>query len=128
MTRRHGHQNDDANSQSEDCLTETQVSEKWTQDREWILSMMYDFQPTSKGHLGYITAAKHRIELLHDHTKTVHSAPYRAGSKTRELKYPETDKMQRKQAIEPTQTKWTAPILFAPKKTEPSDFASNLGS
>lgn len=37
------------------------------------------------GHLECITTAKHRIELLNIPMKQIHSVPYRAGSKTREL-------------------------------------------
>lgn len=44
-------------------------------------------------HLGRINAAKHQVQLLKDNTQPIHSAPYRAGQKTREFKKSEFEKM-----------------------------------
>lgn len=68
------------------------------------------------GYLVCITAAEHRIKVLESHTKRLHSAPYRGGSKTGEKEKQEIEKILNHQLMEPAHTKWNAPIIFAPKK------------
>lgn len=78
--------------------------------------MLSACQTTCDGHLGYITAAKYRIKLLDNHAKSVHLAPYPAGPETREFEKAELDKIPDQKIIEPAQTEWATPIVFAPKK------------
>lgn len=62
----------------------------------------------------------HRSQAAHGTTRqsheTVHSAPYHAGSKTREFEKVEIDKMLEQLIIEPAQTERAAWIVVAPKK------------
>lgn len=67
------------------------------------------------GCLGRITMAKHHIKLLELDTAPVHSAPNRAGAKTREFEMAEIDKILATNVIEPVQTELVALIVFVPK-------------
>lgn len=68
------------------------------------------------GHLGRKSTAKHRVELVDPNTPPVPSAPYRAGPKARELEKTEINKVLAENIIEPAQTEWASPIVFAPKE------------
>lgn len=78
--------------------------------------MQYGFLSIWDGYLRCIAAAKHRNELLDNHTKPVHSVLLRADPETREFENVEIDKMLGQEVIEPIQTKWVAPVVCAPKK------------
>lgn len=53
------------------------------------------------GHLGRIHAVKHRIELILQEVRPVHSAPYRAGTTSRQSEKEEIDKKLEMKVIEP---------------------------
>lgn len=61
-------------------------------------------------------AAKHRIKCFENHVEPVHSAPYRANSKTRELEKAETHKILAQQEIRPTLTKCATLIEYSLRK------------
>lgn len=69
-----------------------------------------------KVRFGNITAAKDHFELLDNHTKSVHSAPYQAGLLTRKFEKAEIDKMPKEEFIEPAQTERATPIVFSHQK------------
>lgn len=50
------------------------------------------FRFNSENHLGRINAAKHIIEHIQPDTAPIESAPYRDGTKTRQLGIPKIDK------------------------------------
>lgn len=58
----------------------------------------------------------HQIKLLELSTRLVHSKPYHAGPKARELEKAKIDKMLHESIVEPTQTECASPIVFAHKK------------
>lgn len=67
------------------------------------------------GHLGEINITEHRVDLLPD-SKTIKSAPYRAGPKIRELIQAEVEKQLDAGVCEPARSEWAAPVLFVLKK------------
>ena len=89
---------------------------KYAEFKEPFLDMMSNFSDMWDGRLGTITAAKHRIDLDPVDSRPIHSAPYRAGPKAREFEKQEIQKMLAMNVIEPAQSEWAAPIVFAPKK------------
>lgn len=116
MARRYVVQNDDSKRLSDDCHTEMQESEMYTQYREDFLRMLSNPQAMWDSHLGYITAATNRIELLDNQAKPAYSALYSVGLKIGELEIVEINKMLKQNLIDPAQIEWTAPIVSAPKK------------
>lgn len=80
--------------------------------------MLYEFQTIWDGNLCRMDVVKYRIELLRDHVQPVYSTHYRAGTKTREFKKVKIDTMIEQEVLEPAQTEWAAPIVFATKKGE----------
>lgn len=78
--------------------------------------MLEQFQSMWDGRLGTIKAAKHRIELTPPNARPIHSVPYRAGPVARTFEKTEIDRLLRMDVIEPAQTEWASPIVFAPKK------------
>ena len=86
--------------------------------------MLSEFAEMWDGQLGTITAAKHRIDLDPPDSIPIHSVPYRAGPKAREFEKQEIQKMLSMNVIEPAQSEWAAPIVFAPKKDGSLGFVS----
>lgn len=78
--------------------------------------MLPEFQAIWDGHDGRINVAKHRIELLKDTDKPIHSAHYRVGRKTSEFEKVKIDKMLAQKVVERAQSEWAPPIVFAPKQ------------
>ena len=66
------------------------------------------------GQLGDINVTQMRIDLIQD-AKPFTSPPCRSGTKTRELERAEINKQLAAGIIEPDISKWSAPVLFAPK-------------
>lgn len=79
-----------------------------------------------EGHLGCITDAKHRVELLDNQKKPVHLVRYRTGPKTIEFEKAEIEKAVAWHKVEPTQTEYAAPIVFAPEKDESFRFCAGF--
>lgn len=121
----HVAQKDESKRILEDWRTELRVTEKHPHYGEGFLSMSSDLQSILVRLLGCITAAKHRIEQLDKPTKLVHLAQYRTGTKRKEFEKAEIFKMMERLVIEPTQTEWAVPILFAPKKNGTLQFCGN---
>lgn len=67
------------------------------------------------GHLGRIGIIAYRIKPLQS-SNFVNLAPYQVGCTAREFHHLEMEKMLSQNVIEPAQTIWAAPIVFAPKK------------
>lgn len=78
--------------------------------------MLTEFWAMWESHGGWISAARHRTELVEDATKPVHSAIYRVGSKTREFEKVEIDKIPAETAIKLAQSESEALLVFTPKK------------
>lgn len=95
---------------------EVDLSNNYGQYCQQFIDMLSEFEHMWDRHLGRINAAKHRIELNDRNTAPVHSTPYRAGPKTRGFERVKIDKMLVGNIIEPAQTEWASPIVFAPKE------------
>ena len=91
---------------------ELHVDEKY---HPTIRKMLKKHESLSSGELGKINTVQHRIDLIPG-ARPFKSAPYRAGPKTRELEEFEIDKQLKAGFIEPSNSEWEAPVLFAPKK------------
>lgn len=87
--------------------------------------MLSQFKLILNGHLGLVIIAKHSIALLEPDIALIHSAPYRAGSKTREFEKARIDMILAEFVIEPAQTKFAA-SYSSPKKNEILRFASTI--
>jgi len=109
-------QQDDADLQDKDWKKTVTIAPRYEHMRSRITDMMEEFTSMWDGNLGTISAVKHRIDLDPPDSQPVHSAPYRAGPATRQLEKNEIDKMLGMGVIEPAQTEWASPIVFAPKK------------
>jgi transposase InsO family protein len=86
-------------------------------DKRWharIRSMLDRHAAMWSGKLGEITITEHAIDLKPD-ARPVAVPPYRAGPKTRELEQAEVDRQLRDGVIEPAQSEWASPVVFAPK-------------
>jgi hypothetical protein len=66
------------------------------------------------GKLGEITTTEHAIDLKPG-SRPIAVPPYRAGPKARELEQAEIDRQLRDGVIEPAQSEWASPVVFAPK-------------
>ena len=80
-----------------------------------VRDMLRKHEHLWSGKLGKISAVKHHINLTPG-ARPFKSAPYRAGPKTRELEEFEVKKQLAAGVIEPSNSEWAAPVLFAPKK------------
>lgn len=67
------------------------------------------------GHLGTIRTVKHRIELNDPDERPVHYALYGAGPAARQFEKVEVEKITKMGVLEPDQTEWASPIVFAPE-------------
>jgi hypothetical protein len=110
----------------EDLTTETglKVASKWRSqvnleqlsesDRKAVLEMLEPHKSKWDGRLGEVSATKHRIDLVPG-ARPIHSLPYRAGPRAREIEKQEIDKMLRQGVIEPAMSEWASPIVMVPK-------------
>ena len=78
-------------------------------------SSMYD------GSLGEVSIMEHDINLVPD-ARPHHQMPYRAGPTARETEKVEIEKMLDQRVIEPANSPWGSPVVFAPKKDGTSRF------
>jgi hypothetical protein len=76
--------------------------------------MLEPHQSMWDGHLGEITATQHRIDLIPG-AKPVHSQPYRAGTRAREIEKAEIEKMLAQWVIEPATCEWASPHRNGPE-------------
>ena len=67
------------------------------------------------GMIGEINITKHSIDLIPG-ARPFKSAPYRDGPKTRKIEQFEIDKQLHAGVIDPSNSSWASPVLFAPKK------------
>lgn len=98
-----------------DWRKKVNLSNNYSQYRQEFIQMLEPFSKMWDGHLGRISVAKHRIDLMSGSTP-VHSAPYRAGPKVREFQRTKINRMFEQEVLESVTTEWAAPIVFAPKK------------
>lgn len=87
--------------------------------------MITKFQVIVDGHLGQMQIAKHCIKLAPEHIQSTLFAPQKLVSKAQRFQNAELNRMMAQSAIEPAQTKWTAPIVFA-SKMWPTTFLCRL--
>ena len=80
-----------------------------------IREMLKHHEHMWMGKLGNINITEHQIDLI-EGARPSKAAPYRAGPKTRQLEEFEVKKQLEADVIEPAQSEWAAPVLFAPKK------------
>lgn len=72
----------------------------------WLcLEMVEKFSSMRDGHLSLLHASKHRIELLNDEVRPVHSTLYRVGTTARQFTAVEKTRIVSKNVIEPALTK-----------------------
>ena len=79
-----------------------------------IRAMLSKHAAMWSGKLGEITTTEHVIDLKPG-SRPIAVPPYRAGPKTRELEQAEIDRQLRDGVIEPAQSEWASPVVFAPK-------------
>lgn len=77
--------------------------------------MILKHQHIWSSELGDVNVTKHSIILIQG-SRPFKSAPYRFGPKTEECKTTEVDKHLHTGLMEPFQSVWAAPLLFALKK------------
>lgn len=82
------------------------------------LAFQSNLQDMWDWHLGHIDSAEHQTELISRYKRPIHSAPFQAGLRTRELRKHEIDIMLVMPDIRRAQTEWTSLVLFAHKKDE----------
>ena len=80
-----------------------------------VRDMLRKHEKMWSGELGNITTTEHPIDLV-PNARPFKSPPFRAGPKMRELIDFEVNKQLKAGVIEPSQSEWAAPVLFAPKK------------
>ena len=83
-------------------------------ERQDILRMLRPHREMWDGRLGTVTATEHRIDLVPG-ARPIHSQPYRAGARAREIGRGEIEKMLSQGVIEPATSEWASPIVLVPK-------------
>lgn len=91
---------------------EVAISALYQSFKPLFIDMQSQLESIRSGHVGRITMAKHLIKILHPDTALTHLVPYQTSLKRDEFEKSDTDKMLDKNAIEPAQTKWAAPLKF----------------
>jgi hypothetical protein len=79
-----------------------------------VIRMLSKHSSVWTGSLGEISITQHRIQLLKD-SKPIHQAPYRAGTKSREVEREEVDRMLKADVIEPATSEWASPVVLVTK-------------
>jgi len=82
--------------------------------REIVWGLLAKYRQMWDGHLGHVTTANHRIELIPG-AKPVQVQPYRAGPRARELESEEVQRMLKAGVIEPAISEWASPVVLVPK-------------
>jgi hypothetical protein len=83
-------------------------------ERKTVTDMLEPHKAMWDGHLGEVTATQHRIDLIPG-ARPVHSRPYRAGARAREIEKAEIEKMLAQGVIELATCEWASPIVMVPK-------------
>lgn len=78
--------------------------------------MLNEFQSMCDGYIWSMNVPKHRIDLLNDKKRPVHSTPYRAGPTAEQLTAAEASRMLAENVMEPLTAEWEARIVLATKK------------
>lgn len=91
------------------------ISKAHSEYRINFINMLTQFSSMWHGHLGCISIARHRIELL-PNSSPVHYASYQDFPTARKFFTPRDWKMFSQYVIEPAQIKWAAQIVFPPRK------------
>lgn len=94
------------------------IDEKFGSYRKRFIDVLSKFQHIWDSLHGRITTANNRIEFLEPVTRSIQSALYRAGSKTRKFVKTEIGKMLKGNIVRPAQTERASFIVFAPKKDD----------
>lgn len=92
-----------------------------------FIRMITEFSAMCDGLLGRISVAIHGIALMKDGSKLVHLAIRHAGLKMMKFEKVEIEKMFARKVTEPTQSEWSATIVFAPEKDSTLCFCINHG-
>ena len=79
-----------------------------------VREMLRPFVDMWSGKLGNISVTQHRIELKPGSTP-VHTQPYRAGPKARQVEEEHVSKMLDAGVIEPANSEWASPVVLVPK-------------
>lgn len=108
------------------CREKVNVGQSYDGYRQEIIKMLQEYKDMWDGRLGQLGIAKHRIVLTSTDIWPINFVPYRAGRKEREFEKMEIDKMIRMNVIEPRDSEWASPFLFAPKKDESLQFLCQL--
>ena len=81
----------------------------------WYMYKSLFALPDKPAHVAkWLNFSLHFIDLRPD-SRPIAVPPYRAGPKTRELEQAEVDRQLRDGVIEPAQSEWASPVVFAPK-------------
>jgi transposase InsO family protein len=104
----------DATNPVQQWTDQVDLSHLESAERQAVTDMLEPHQAMWDGHLGEVTATKHRIDLIPG-AKPVHSQPYRAGTRAREIEKAEIEKMLAQGVIEPATCEWASPIVMVPK-------------
>jgi Reverse transcriptase (RNA-dependent DNA polymerase) len=112
------------NDASEETKVQDEAPKSWrdevdlpTLQGEWkgkVMTLLERYSHMWDGSLGEIKATKHRIQLIPG-SKPVHSHPYRAGPKAREMERQEVERMLKADVIEPACSEWASPVVLVPK-------------
>lgn len=78
------------------------------------------------GHLSRKTLPKHSTDVLIDEFRQVHSTPYRAKPKGRQLSAVEISRMPAECFIDLVATEWVVSIVLFTKKGDPCNSASTI--
>ena len=98
-----------------DWTEELQIGDEYQERRSEIIDTLSPFQSMWDGHLGHVKDVKHRITLT-ENARPYFQHPYRAGPDMREAERTEIQRMLQLDVIEPSNSPWAAPTVFAPKK------------
>jgi len=91
------------------------IGDAYNSLRDRVLDTLRPFEDMWDGHLGTISAAKHRIEVPVE-ARPVRGVPYRAGPRMRQVEKEHIEDMLAQKVIEPANSEWASPVVFAPKK------------
>lgn len=98
-----------------DWRQELKTDQKFQEHREKFLQMIKQLKWMSDRHLALISIFEHRIKLMIGLEETLHCVRHPAGPKPWEVREGKIQKMPEMKVVEPAETEWAAPIVFAQK-------------